>query len=92
MVRWNGQLLSQRHITGLATLERLCCTQHNRSITISPRRYRDRETGEWKDAGSYRPSDLPALIFALTKAQEYCYTTPLPGQEQNGEGGEDIPY
>ena len=32
-------------------------------------------------------------IYAYTKAQEYCYTTPLPGQEQNGEGGdENIPY
>lgn len=36
-----------------------------RSITISPRRYRDRESGEWRDASSYRPADLPALIFAL---------------------------
>jgi hypothetical protein len=33
-----------------------------RSITIAPRRYRDRETGEWKDARSFRASDLTALI------------------------------
>src|SRR5688572_7933836 len=51
-----------------------------RSITINPRRYFDRETNEWKDAASYNPADLPALIFALTKAQEFCYETPLPGQ------------
>ena len=39
-----------------------------RSITINPPRYRDRETGDWKDSKSYRPSDLPALIFALAEA------------------------
>jgi hypothetical protein len=55
-----------------------------RSITIAPRRYQDRETGEWKDAGSLNPSDLPALIFALQKAQEYVFTTPLPGQDHTG--------
>ena len=53
-----------------------------RSVTISPRRYKDPDSGEWKDAPSYRPADLPALVFALQKAQEYCYTTPLPGEEE----------
>ncbi len=52
-----------------------------RSISVSPRRYRDSVSGEWKDAPSYRPSDLPALIFGLQKAMEYVFTTPLPGQE-----------
>ena len=52
-----------------------------RSITISPRRYLDRESGEWKDASSYNPGDLPALIYALTKAQEYVFETPLPDQK-----------
>ena len=61
-----------------------------RSITISPRRYRDPESGEWKDASSFRPMDLPALIFALQKAQEYVYTTPVPGQED--EEKEEIPF
>jgi hypothetical protein len=51
-----------------------------RSITINPRRYFDQESREWKDAASYNPADLPALLFAITKAQEYCYETPLPGQ------------
>ena len=64
-----------------------------RSITIAPRRYKDPESGEWKDAPSYRPADLPALIFALEKAQEYCYTVPLPG-EQHEEASEPshIPF
>ncbi len=57
-----------------------------RSVTISPRRYRDPENGDWKDAPSFRPGDLPALIFALQKAQEYVYTTPLPGQEEQDQG------
>lgn len=56
-----------------------------RSVTISPRRYRDPESGDWRDAGSFRPGDLPALIFALQKAQEYIYTTPLPDQEEEHE-------
>jgi hypothetical protein len=52
-----------------------------RSITISPRRYLDRESGEWRDAGSYNPGDLPALIYALQKTQEYVFETPLPEQK-----------
>jgi hypothetical protein len=62
-----------------------------RSITIAPRRYQDRETGEWKDAGSFNPSDLPALIFALQKAQEYVFTKPLPGHESMAENGSADP-
>lgn len=60
-----------------------------RSITINPRRYFDAESNQWKDAPSFRPSDLPALLFALTKAQDYCYTQPLPDDaeaEQNSNG------
>ena len=56
-----------------------------RSITIAPRRYQDRETGAWKDATSFNPSDLPALLFALQKAQEYVFTTALPGPESSAE-------
>ena len=53
-----------------------------RSITITPRRYRDPQSGEWKDSPSFRPADLPALIFGLQKALEFMYTTPLAGQEE----------
>ena len=64
-----------------------------RSLTIAPRRYLDRESGEWRDAGSFNPSDLPALIFALQKAQEYVFTTPLPGQESvDNSSAESTPY
>lgn len=55
-----------------------------RSLTIAPRRYQDRKTGEWRDSGSYRPQDLPALIFALQKALEYLFTVPVarePGDD-----------
>jgi hypothetical protein len=62
-----------------------------RSVTISPRRYKDPESGEWRDATSFRAGDLPALIFALTKAQEYMYTTPIPGQKEE-EDQSEIPY
>ena len=62
-----------------------------RSISIAPRRYLDRETGEWKDAGSYRPGDLTALILALEKAREYCLTTPLPGEKSADERMNGLP-
>ncbi len=63
-----------------------------RSITIAPRRYQDRE-GKWQDAKSFNPSDLPALIFALQKAQEYVFTKPLPGQESEaGNGSDEVPF
>ena len=61
-----------------------------RSITISPRRYRDAKTGEWKDSSFFSLGDLPALIFALEKAQEFCYTTPLSGQDDDSQG--EVPY
>lgn len=64
-----------------------------RSITVAPRRYFDKESNEWKDAPSFRPSDLPALIFALQQAQAFCYQTPLPGDEQRQDGEDrDIPF
>jgi hypothetical protein len=64
-----------------------------RSITLAPRRYRDRQTGEWKDAVSYRPGDLTALILALEKAREHCLTVPLPGEQSEEErmNGMDAP-
>ena len=43
-----------------------------RAITIAPRRYLDRKTGEWKDSGSFRPGDLSALILALDTAKTEC--------------------
>lgn len=55
--------------------------QQFRSITVSPRRYLDTKSGKWKDSSSYRPSDLPALLFAIAAARDYCYVTPLPGQK-----------
>lgn len=48
-----------------------------RSVTLSPRRYKDPETGEWRDSSSFQIGDLPALIFALQKALEHDYTHPL---------------
>ena len=68
-----------------------------RSVTISPRRYIDRKSGEWQDSGSFYIGDLPALIYALQKAQEYAFETPIPGQpasagsDANGNTA-DIPF
>lgn len=65
-----------------------------RSITISPRRYRDRDTGEWRDAKGFYPGDIPALLLALQRAQEFIITTPIPGEPRDDtpDNGDDIPY
>ena len=69
-----------------------------RSITVSPRRYFDANGGQWRDAGSYRTGDLPALIFGLTQAQAYCLSEPIPGEDEGGDGQpgggdpENIPF
>ncbi len=63
-----------------------------RSITLNPRRYQDRTTGEWKDSVSYQPSDLPAILFCLNKAQEYCYETPIPGTSPESATNEGQPF
>ena len=62
-----------------------------RSVTIAPRRYRDPETGEWRDAGSLRSSDLPALILALQAAHLFMSSTPLPGESVEEDEIEDTP-
>lgn len=55
-------------------------TKYFRSLQIAPRRFRDRDTGEWKDAGSLRVADAPAIVLALEAAHAYCQAAPLPGQ------------
>ena len=39
-----------------------------RSVTVNGRRFRDKKTGNWKDAKSLRPTDLPALLLGLDVA------------------------
>ncbi len=56
-----------------------------RSVTISPRRYLDEKDGKWKDAGSFRPADLPSLVLALSAAHDYVANTPLPGEAYEGD-------
>ena len=64
-----------------------------RSISISPRRYQDQASGKWKDAKSFQPSDLPALMFALQQAQEYIIQNPLRNTDADAANGtEDIPF
>ena len=61
--------------------------RHFRSITLNPRRYFDQKSGQWKDAASYRQSDLPALIFGLEQALAHCFSQPIPGQEETEAAG-----
>ena len=56
-----------------------------RTLTIQPRRYRDKKTGVWKDAKSLRPTDIPALLLALDAAMQFVAHTPLPGQPVDDE-------
>ena len=60
-------------------------TRKIRSISINPRRYFDRQADQWRDSSSYHPGETPALIFALQKAQEYNFTTPIPGESSDEE-------
>jgi hypothetical protein len=62
-----------------------------RSVTIAPRRYLDKQSGEWKDSGSFRPGDLTALILALEKAREHCLMVPLPGEQSEDERMASMP-
>ncbi len=61
-----------------------------RSITISPRRYKDADSGEWR-IGSYRPSDVSTLVLALQAAQQFMISYPLsrPVEEEPPETAED---
>ncbi|GAB4161685.1 MAG: hypothetical protein Tsb009_38930 [Planctomycetaceae bacterium] len=64
-----------------------------RSITINPRRYFDNTSQQWKDSRSFRPEDLPALIFGLQKALEHCYLEPISGQDTgDGAAPDDTPF
>lgn len=56
-----------------------------RTVTIGGRRYRDKKTGEWKDAASLRSTDLPSLILALEAAHAHMAVAPLPGQPADDE-------
>ena len=56
-----------------------------RSVSLQPRRYRDKKSGVWKDAASLRPTDLPALMLGLEAAMAFIAHTPLPGQSFDDE-------
>jgi hypothetical protein len=62
-----------------------------RSVTISPRRYFDRQHEEWRDSSSFWPGDLPALIYALQRALDFVSITPIPGQAKEPEEHGDKP-
>lgn len=63
--------------------------RYARTVTFSPRRFRDPKTGEWRD-GAYRAVDLAALLLAIQAAHDYCTTTPLPGDPAEPEEVETL--
>jgi hypothetical protein len=66
-----------------------------RSITINPRRYKDADSGEWRN-GSYRGSDVATLVLALQAAQQFMAVHPLssPVEEEppEAEAGQETPF
>lgn len=70
-------------------------TRFFRSVTIEPRRYYDRTSGEWKDSGSFGPADLPLLLYALEQARDFVFSQPLPGKPTDTPrqpGEKDAPF
>ena len=55
-------------------------TRYFRTLTIQGRRYLDKKTGNWEDAGSFRSTDIPSLVLALQAAHRHMLENPLPGQ------------
>lgn len=43
-----------------------------RTIQITPRRYKDPETSEWKNATGWNVSDVAHLVLCLQRATNYC--------------------
>lgn len=62
-----------------------------RSLTIQGRRYLSKKTGSWEDAGSFRSTDIPSLVLALSAAHRYMLETPLPGQPVEEEAPLEVP-
>jgi hypothetical protein len=85
-----GQLVSSRR--GFRTVWRNSLKADDgprevRSVTFNPRRYKDRETGEWKDSNSFRQSDLPVLMLALQCSWQHMTLHPLPQAAEPDEEG-----
>ncbi len=74
------------------------------AITISPRRYLDKSSNEWKDSYSYRLSDVQSMILALKEAHQQgrlmqgqaadsdTPATPEPTPDELVAEAEDIPF
>lgn len=60
-------------------------TRFYRTVTLQGRRFRDRKTGEWRDAKSFRATDLPAVMLSIDAALAFMQNTPLPGQPAEAE-------
>jgi len=73
----------------LNTIETQNGPKQVRSFTLSPRRYYDERDRKWKDAGSFRPIDLPTVAIVIQEAIHYVNTTPLPGTDESQQEVED---
>ena len=60
------------------------------SITLN-KRYRDQETGEWRDSSSFFPDDLPRLRLLLDKAYEHILLRDTSPASNPDEPGAEFP-
>jgi len=60
------------------------------SITLN-KRYRDQETGEWRDSNSFFPDDLPRLRLLLDKAYEHILLRDTSPASNPNEPGDEFP-
>ncbi len=58
------------------------------SVTIR-KSYTDQQTGEWKEASSFKGADLPKLQIVLEKAYEYCVTRAYETKDEQADTSSD---
>ena len=59
--------------------------------TTVQRRYKDKNSGEWKSSGSFGRNEIPFAIFCLQKALEEIISRQNKSSENNGNDIEELP-
>lgn len=56
-----------------------------RTITVSGSRYRDPQSGDWKEA-ALKPEDISAVIFLLKDCERWLAEVPVPSADNDDTG------
>jgi len=68
---------------------------NGRAVTVLKatvqRRYKDKNSGEWKSSGSFGRNEIPLAIFCLQKALEEIISRQNKSSENNGNDIEELP-